>query len=303
MVKANAYGHGLKEIAHILRCEKVKLGVATIREAKVLRKYFKGEILIVEPIKFFDEICDFQFVVDDYASVNEVVKRGLTEKCYIKINTGMNRFGFKYDDLKTLKKIAKQTNKIKFKGLLTHFSCLDNEEITAIQYQRFCKIRKLFSKNLSVSFGGSNVIDKNFEFDECRVGIGFYGYECENLKPIMEIKSNILKIVTLKDGEGLGYGNSFISQGKSKIGVVGLGYGDGIRRALKGFYVYVKGQRCDILGNICMDCFFVNLTDVEAKVGDEVCLENAEQTANYLNTISYEVLTAYSNLRGEVSIL
>jgi len=303
MVKANAYGHGLKEIANILKCENLKLGVATIDEALFLRKYYKGKILIVEPLKDFDKVKGFEFCVDDLESFKEVINLGLDKKCYIKINIGMNRFGIKYDDVKTLKKVAMMAKKHNVKGLMTHFSYLDNEDYTQVQYNRFCKVRKFFPQDIKVSFGGSNVITKDFCFNECRVGIGFYGYENENVKPILTLKSSILRILELKDGEELGYGNRFISQGKTKVGVVAIGYGDGIIRALKDFYVYINGQKCDIIGNICMDCLFVDVTNTKAKVGDEVVFERADLTANHLNTISYEVLTNFSNVRGKTIIV
>ena len=263
----------------------------------------KGKILIVEPLKNFDKVQGFDFVVENLEAFNEVVKLGLSENCYLKINTGMNRFGFRYDDFKSLKKVAKIAKKSKIKGLMTHFSYLDDEEYTLLQYQRFCKVRKLFPKNINISFGGSNVISKDFCFNECRIGIGFYGYERGEVEPILSLKSSILRIIELKDGEELGYSNKYISQGKTKVGVVGIGYGDGLSRALKDFYVYVNGQRCDIIGNICMDCLFINVSEVEANAGDEVVFERADLTANHLNTISYEVLTNLSRVRGKTVIL
>ena len=178
MVKANGYGHGLLNIAKLLQEYDVKLGVANASEAIELRKVWKKEIVIVEPIKSLSEVQkhNFEFVVEDLSLLKDVKNLGLLDRCYIKINIGMNRFGLRYDDFKTIKKFAKFVKNEHFLGLMAHFSCLENLEKSKIQYDRFEKVKKIFGKNVNVSFGGSGVINTDFDFDDCRVGIGFYGY-------------------------------------------------------------------------------------------------------------------------------
>lgn len=298
MVKANAYGHGMEEIARVLAGENVKLGVATINEAERLRRVFKGNILIVEPLKQFDNLkANYEFVIEDLESLKEVVARNLLSKCYLKINVGMNRFGFKYSDLKTLKKVAHLVKKRGFKGLMTHFSCLEDKDFSLLQYERFCKVKKLFGKNISSCFGGSGAT--MFEAEEYRVGIGFYGYENPNVKPILQVKGEILRILQIKEGEEIGYGNKFVAKKKMKVGIISLGYGDGVRRDLSGSYCLFNGEKCQIIGKVCMDCLFVDMTDKVCKEGDFVSLERADMIAKELNTISYEALTSYSSLRGK----
>jgi len=297
MVKANAYGHGIEEIASFLRKENVKLGVANIEEAEEVSKFFGGKILIVEPMRCFERLQEnFEFVVETIEMLKKVKKMNLLSNCYLKINTGMSRFGFDYYDLKTIKKAAKLVKKSEFRGLMTHFSCLEDEKFSLLQYERFCKIRDLFGKVRS-SFGGSNAV--RFGADEYRIGIGFYGYEDSNVKPILEIRGEILKTFHLRKGESLGYGNKFVTDKDIDVAVVSLGYGDGIRRGLSGQNIKFKGQNCQIIGNICMDCLFIDITNKCARAGDFVSLERADEVAQTLKTISYEVLTSYSNIRGK----
>jgi len=299
MVKANAYGHGIEEVVPLLKKEKVVLGVATIDEARRVEKIWKGRILIVEPLKRFDNLSpNFEFCVDDYESFLIAKNMNLLTNCYIKINTGMNRLGFFYND-KSLKKIGKMLRKTKFKGLMTHFSCPEDENNTKLQYQRFLKAKKYFSNVENISFGGTGVCEYPFEFNQLRVGIGFYGYEDKHVLPIMMVESEILDMRTLAEGESLGYGGQFVAEKRTKIAVVGIGYGDGIRRDLSGFSVFINEKSCKIIGRICMDCMFVDVSEIQCKIGDRVEIKSADITANYLKTISYEVLTSFALLRGE----
>lgn len=303
MVKANAYGHSLEHIVPLLSKCDVKLGVATIDEAKKLRKIWTGKILVVEPIKSLKNLPEnVEFCVEDFDVFVDVCKQNLQKKCYIKINSGMNRFGIKFDDSKLIKKFAKHAKKHGVKGLMTHFSYLDNKDLTQAQYNRFVKVKRFFNDNISVSFGGSNVCLYNFDYTELRVGIGFYGYENGCVQPIMKVKSQILRVIELNSGDEVGYSSGYVAAHKIKVAVVGLGYGDGIRRDLTGFYVYINGNKCQIIGNICMDCFFVDVTNIICHEGDEVLFERADVAAKHLKTISYEVLTSFSSLRGKFDI-
>ncbi len=300
MVKANAYGHGLEEIAGLLKEENVKLGVANIDEAERVGRVFDGEILIVEPVCCFEKLKkNHEFVVENIEQLKKVKKMNLLSNCYLKINTGMNRFGFDYNDVKNLKKASRLVKNCEYKGLMTHFSCLEDEMFSHLQYERFCKVRVLFGDAKS-SFGGSGAV--KFDADEYRVGIGFYGFEDKNVEPILEVRGEILKVFQLRKGETLGYNNVFVANEKMQVAVVSLGYGDGLRRDLRGFYVKFKGQNCQIIGNVCMDCLFIDVTEKGAKKGDFVCLERADLVAEKLKTISYEVLTSYSCLRGRTVV-
>lgn len=299
MVKANAYGHGVCEIAKVLQDEDVKLGVATVEEAMLLSKVWKKEIIIVEPATDLSQMENFQFTIDDVDSLKRVQELGLNENCFLKINVGMNRFGINCKNAIFTKKALKNAKKSKIKGVLTHFPSLKFDETTKKQYKNFIKLKKHLN-DFSVSFGGSEVCKYDFQYDEIRVGIGFYGYGNENVKPIASLHSQLLKVFDLEKGDALGYDGDFVAQRNMKVGVVGIGYGDGIDRRLTGKFVKINNKECKIIGKVCMDCLFVDLTDCNAKAGDDVLIfDDAQIFANTLNTIPYEILTRCSSLRGK----
>lgn len=303
MVKANAYGHGTINVVEMLKDEDVSFGVATIDEAIALRKISEKPILIVEPIKDFSRILgqNFDFVVEDFASLKMAQMLGICHRCYIKLNSGMNRFGFDCQDLKSIKIITKVLKNTRIKGLLTHFSSLNSKEETLNQYEKFQKARSLFGqKDLEISFGGSFVYKYNFSYENIRIGLGFYGYGDENLLPIAKLTSQIIRVFEVKKGQKIGYDGAFIASKNMRIGIVGIGYGDGIDRRLSNFVVQKTAKKCKIIGKICMDCSFVDLTGVEAQEGDEVVIfDDATLVADWLGTIPYEILTRLSMVRGE----
>ena len=297
MVKADAYGHGIKNIVSVLKKEDVCLGVATLEEGQRLRKIWKKDILVAEPTKDVEHIAceNFLFCVDDFETLKKCKRVGILNRCYLKIDVGMNRFGVPCENVKLLKKMARLLKKEEFKGLMTHFPSLSDEEQTKEHYKKFCKIRKWF-KGSKACFGGSFVCNYDFEYDELRIGIGFYGYGHENLKPIMQVESEILKVIRLKKGEKLGYDGAFIADNDTDVGVVGIGYGDGVDRGLTNFDIRVNGVKCQIVGKICMDCMFVDLSRTTAEIVD--ILTDVEDMSKTLQTIPYEVLTRLTALRG-----
>jgi alanine racemase len=131
-----------------------------------------------------------------------------------------------------------------------------------------------------------------------------YGYGRAGLLPIMRIESFVEKIFYASAGEHIGYGTKFEVKRDGFYAIVPVGYGDGLRRNLSGkFYVSINGIKYKSVGNICMDAFFVKV-DKNVKVGDKVVvMENAEQFAKKINTISYEILTGFSNFRGKTEII
>ena len=153
-----------------------------------------------------------------------------------------------------------------------------------------------------VHIGGSGILNKNldFEFSMARIGIAFYGYLAGiNVKPILKIKSVLTKVFSVEKGARIGYGNGFVAKEKTKIGIVPLGYGDGVLRGLSNkAFVKIKNKKYRIIGNICMDMLFVELTGNNFFEGQEVVVfDNAKKWAQILGTIPYEVLTNFSSVR------
>lgn len=306
MVKANAYGHGLKEIVNLLKDKVEYFGVANVSEGLVVRKLTERPVLIVGKTDDFS-LCkkhNLEIMIDDENDIKQAVKHGLQDQCHLKINCGMNRFGAKSNLSLKLLNMALEENKIKLKSIYTHFPNSTNKSQTKKQYLTFVEQKKLISQQPIICLGGSEIVDYNFDFQMLRVGIGLYGYEHKNLHPVMKIYSKIVKIFFAKKGETIGYGKKYVVKHDAFYGVVPMGYADGIARGLSGkIFVVIGGKKFEVVGDICMDVFFVKV-DRTVKVGDKVCiLSDAELFAKKLGTISYEILANFSGARATTKIV
>lgn len=305
MVKADAYGHGLERIVELLSGKVDYFGVANLEEALKVRKQSKMSILVVGAMPNL-KMCarhDIEFMIDDEVSLKNAIKFGVKDKCHLKINCGMNRFGVSSSlNMKILDDILLE-NEVKLKSVYTHFPNTTNARQTQENFQRFLQIKSNLTQNPPICFGGSGMIDFPFEFDMLRLGIGLYGYGRPGLEPVLEIKSFVCKTFYAKAGEYVGYGRAFCVEKDGRFAVVPVGYGDGLSRRLSGkICVKIGDKMFPIVGNICMDVFFVKV-DESVKVGDEVMvMDDAQYFAKKLGTISYEVLTGFSNFRGKTKI-
>ena len=304
MVKANAYGHGLNEIVTLLSDRVEMFGVANEKEGALVRKFTDKKIVVVGKTNNF-ELCrkhNLQVVVENESDICKALDKGLL--CHLKIDCGMNRLGAKSQfELKLLNRFLEDNN-VKLESISTHFPNTANKTQTKKNYQRFLSLRKNISQKTPVSFGGSGIIDYDFEFDIIRAGIGLYGYERGGLLPVLKIKSFVEKVFYVKAGENIGYGMGYRAKSGGFYGIVPVGYADGLKRGLSGrFCVLIDGKKYSAVGNICMDCFFVKL-DKSVGVGQTVIvMQDANEFAKKLNTISYEVLTGFSNFRGKTKVV
>lgn len=306
MVKANAYGHGLEDMVQLLEKRVECFGVANVEEAVKVRRHTDRRVLIVgaNPNLKLCKKYDLEFMVDDEVSLKTAINFGLKDKCHLKVNCGMNRFGINSElNMKILDNILNE-NAVKLKSVYTHFPNTSSPKQTNESYQRFLKIKHSLSQNPPICFGGSELINYPFQYDMIRVGIGLYGYGDKAAKPVMQIRSYVTKTFFAAAGEYIGYGNAYRVDNDGKFAVVPVGYGDGLSRRLSGkFAVSINGKKYPCVGNICMDVFFVKI-DESVKMGDEVLImDDAEYLAKKLGTISYEVLTGFSNFRGKTKVV
>ena len=334
VIKANAYGHGDVLIANKLNEIGIKnFAVATLEEAINLRKNnIKGEILILgyTPISKIYEAVKYnltQTIVDnEYAKeIQKELEKNKKEekiKAHIKINTGMNRIGIKYNEIAKIEEIYTCTS-IEVKGIFSHLAVADENTINAKEFtnRQVEKLKKCVNnlKNKGYDVGKVHIQSSygmlnydNYKFDYVRTGIFLYGVQ-ENdikdfkLKPVLELKSRIEAVNTIIEDETLGYGRSYKAEEKEeKIAAVSIGYADGYPRALsnKDTKVIVNGEYGTVIGKICMDQLMIKLPkNIEVKPGDTVTLigkeKDKEITVNYLakkaETIPYEILSRLGN--------
>jgi len=305
MVKANAYGHGLEQIVKLVEKKVECFGVVNIEEGKIVRKYTQKPILICSKVQDLDACKKFNFdvMVESEQDIKNCIEHSLEDSMHLKINCGMNRFGSKsLLNLKIINKFLIEKN-LKLKTIYTHFPMTANRRRTKKNYKNFLKLRKEIKQECPICFGGSGMDSYPFDFDILRLGIGMYGYGAKNLKPVMQIESFVMKKFCAERGEYIGYSKKFKVKKQREFAIVPIGYGDGLQRNLSGkFYVKINGKKYKAVGNICMDAFFVKV-DENVKLDDTVTiLFDAEILAKKAKTISYEILTSFSNLRGKTII-
>lgn len=306
MVKSNAYGHGLREIVKLIDEHVDMFGVVSVEEAVKVRELTELPILICSKVDDY-KTCrknKIDVMVDDENDLMDCLKKDMRQSIHLKINCGMNRFGVKSPLAMRLINDVLEYEKIKLKSIYTHFSCTDNKKITKNEEKNFQMLRSEITQNAPICFGGSGIFDYDFDFDILRLGIGMYGYGDKSLKPVLKICSYVSKVFFASKGEKIGYGTHFFAHSDTFFAIVPVGYGDGLRRNMSGkFEVFINGKKRKTTGNICMDAFFVEV-DESVSIGDEVVvMADAEYMAKKSETISYEILTGFSNFRGKTKIV
>lgn len=298
VLKDNAYGHGLLEIATLVKEYGItKAVVQTVKEAEQIKELFE-EILILADANFETYSHTFHIAIN---TIEELDKIPENTNVQLKIDTGMHRNGISKNQLKeAIYGICKRN--LKFTGLFTHYKAAD-ELNTTFYWQRsvFRQIKKETKKlceQLSIPIpkfhsASSSALFRfnNFDEDMTRVGIATYGYlasdstfKIPDLKPVLSLWSKKLTTRVLKKGQKVGYGGTFEACHDMVISTYQTGYGDGFLRINENQeYTTPKGYK--ILGRVSMDNLSLNCEE------EEVCIfEDVNQLAKLHNTISYEIL-------------
>jgi len=327
VIKANAYGLGAEKLKNILEKEKIsKVAVAIVDEAIKLRKAkFNMDIIVLNELleDETEQIVDYGLtagvsVFKIAEKINEYSKKkGVITKIHIEIDTGMGRVGLKIQEvLSFVKNITSKLTNLEIEGIYTHLSSADSSTaFTKQQISKFETVRKQLVesgfkfKYYHISASGGILKYPEAHYNMVRPGIIIYGYlpnenmkDIIDLKPTTKLKSSIVFIKDVEKGEPISYGRTYITSKKTKVATIPIGYADGVRRSLsnKG-NVIIHGKLAPIIGNICMDNFMVDITDIpDAKIGDEVILWDndkikIEDIADVCGTINYEILCGVQN--------
>lgn len=314
MVKANAYGHGDREVVGILNDYVECFGVSNQSEAFSIRDVTDKEIIVFGGCEdyFACMAKDVGFALLSFEHAKQIVEiyrhSGIKPKMHLCINSGMNRYGVR--DVKECKKIIAllMKNNLTLDGIYTHFSSMTtDQDYTKRQKAIFVKMYNLLPDDWKclVHVGGGRSVFEELTPDMHRVGLYVYGYGDENVKPVLSVKSHIVDLQEVKKGEHVGYLCGFTAQHDMTIATIPLGYGDGFPRKLSNILeVEIRGQKAKNVGNICMDAFMIDVSGIKCKKGDEVnILRNASVLAGQLDTTEYEVLTNLARFRGERKII
>ena len=318
MVKAFAYGSGSEEVANLLQYHRVDyLGVAYTDEGVELRKnQITLPIMVMNPSEeSFATLMEYQLEPEIY---NLQILRALIDflkgreiKIHFKMETGMHRLGFDEADLPSAIQLLKENANIIIATVFSHLAGADEEQhddFTREQAEHFDRLSLKVMGELKINpirhlANTSGIIRfPNLQYDMVRLGIGLYGINPTSkneslLEPVATLKSVISQIKTVKAGDSVGYGRKGRAKEDSKIATIAIGYADGYSRAFgqgKGA-VYVKGKLAPVIGNVCMDMTMIDVTNIEAREGDEVIIFGKElsiyDVAARANTIPYEILT------------
>jgi alanine racemase len=314
MVKANAYGHGLKEIVNILKDEVDFFGVSNQAEGEIVRALTSRQVIVFGACDDYEKCIqnDISFAVFSFEQIKDVIniskKINKPAKMHLCLNTGMNRYGVK--SAKEFSKIVKYLKQHKqvLEGLYTHFSSLTcDEKYTQKQKTLLNKLLMFLPKewHTIIHVGGGLTIKQKIEADMHRVGLEAYGYGNDSVKPILKIESEIVDINKVEKGEHVGYMCSFTAKKRMMVATIPLGYGDGLPRKLSNKTEFVlNGQKVRSVGNICMDALMIDVSGIKCKIGDKVeIMKDASVFAKILDTSEYEVLTNFSKFRGDRIII
>lgn len=325
MVKANAYGCGMLEISHLL--EKLGIqdfGVALVSEGVKLRASgIKSNILVTS--QFLES--DFENIIKHNLSVSAsdidmlnklniyAKSQNSKVKIHIKFDSGMGRLGFNENNIfDSIKEIKSSYDNILIDGIYTHLSCADSDkEYSLYQLELFDKIVKVL-KNIGYSFNYIHALNSagliqfpNYQYTHVRSGILIYGYSPNKLmnlrqiKPCLILKAPIIQINKIHQDSKISYGGSYIAKKGDTIATIQIGYADGLPRVCSNKYsVFLRNQKCKIVGNICMDMCMIDISnlDISPNIGDEVIIfkdqDDIEDIANITSTINYEIISRLS---------
>lgn len=320
MVKANAYGHGIRSVAKSLDGVVDMFGVACIDEALILRDIgIKTPIMLAEGVFAANELVlaaikQLHVVFHHQAQLDwlQQVILPLPLKAWIKVDTGMGRLGFALEEFpKVYNQLEQHDNIIKPLGIMSHFACAEQiaHPLNVKQIERFQHIYQNYRGEYSFCNSAAiwNFPDHHHTY--IRPGISIYGAspfkdksaDDLGLKPVMTLQSNIIAIQTKKAGDTIGYGAHYICPNDMQVAVVAFGYGDGYPRNMQNNApLLVRGKICPLIGRVSMDMITIDVSDCkEAQVGDQVTLwgEGLPINAleNYTDHISYDLLTAVQN--------
>ena len=338
VVKADAYGHGAITVAKTaLNSGATSLAIATLAEGVELRQAgIKAPILILGAINATEDIkaiaawqleptiCNSQQAL---VFAETMSKLGVILPVHLKLDTGMSRLGTNWSEAAQFASLVQNLPNLTIKSIYSHFATADERDRTMmnLQHQRFrdaikqVKACGIVPPRLHLANSAATLSDRSCHYDLVRVGLALYGLYPAlhlnskiDLKPVLQVKAKITQVKTIPSDTGVSYGHRFISDGELKIAVVGIGYADGVPRNLSNnLKAIVRGKLVSQIGAITMDQLMLNVDQFEDLQpgeivtligGDKNLTITADEWANKLDTISWEILCGFKHRLPRVNI-
>lgn len=307
VLKDNAYGHGLLEVASLAKEYGIKKAVVqTDSEAKQIEDFFDYVLVLADIPKKVSE--SIRYTINDIDAIEKFEKNTKVE---LKVNTGMNRNGVQMEELEAAFELIKKQG-LRLEAVFTHHGCADElNELYEMQNENFKEVKRS-AKELSLKYNfnelrfhscNSAALFRTTTFDEdmARVGIAAYGcmqiptaFDEKNLQPVLSLWADKISTRELKKSDAVGYGGTYKVQENCKVSNYNFGYGDGFLRVCSNNYITPENVK--LLGRISMDN--------SSFMSDEkqlLIFNDARVVSQYAGTIGYEVLTSLkANLKREI---
>lgn len=335
VVKADAYGHGAQSVAQVaLQSGASWLGVATVPEGIELRTAgIQAPIMVMGAINSTEEmtavahwrlqptlVMPKQALMFSEALSQLGVTASRPLRAHLKLDTGMSRLGFPWNSAVEFVRFVRQLPYIEICSVYSHLATADSPDAAIMnqQHQRFKHAiqqlgqQQLLPPRLHLANTAATLVDAGLHYDMVRVGLGLYGlYPAPHLvpqvslKPVMQVKARITHIKDVPAGTGVSYGHHYITQGPTRLAVVGIGYADGVPRSLSNqMQVIIKGKLAQQIGAITMDQLMLDVTHIpNLQEGDIVTLLghdgayqiSADDWARLTQTIAWEILCGFKH--------
>ena len=322
VVKADAYGVGVETVCKSIKDIVDFFAVSNVFEAKEIRDLgINTKILILGVVGVEDvEYCaknNISITVGDFDYLKAISNNlNSTIQIHLKVNSGLNRYGYKNKNMfrKSVNLINRSKNMV-LEGVYTHFAT-KKEDVEFINIQKkifdeYCVyLPKKAIKHCANSF--ATMLSSVYQYDMVRIGVNMYGdMRGENLplKDVVSIESEVVATTIVQKFQSVGYDRTYTADKTCKVAVVPLGYADGInRKASNSFFVLINGKCANIVGNVCMDCFMVDITGIDnVYIGTKVTIvgESLDKKitmldwADNLKTSPYDVLLNFRKKRFE----
>lgn len=325
IVKANAYGHGARDIAQALSRQGIeRFAVASLDEGIALRQTGFSASIVVLGALFEQQIIDLVAhrltpVISDSRILASLAKAAdshpIPYSIHLKAETGMGRLGFSLEELRTLLNNPLLRGPLYVEGMMTHLADADGTD-SAFTERQLRAFHAVLETTLQQGFkiplvhaanSAAIVRFPDTHFSLVRPGIMLYGYHTlpasipiPDLKPVLSLRTTIVQLRTIPRGGSVSYNATFVAKRSTRIAVLPIGYADGYNRGLSNLgVVLIQGRRVPIVGLVCMDMIMVDVTDLPSvHVGETVTLLGqqgkeaiwADEMATWLGTIPYEIL-------------
>jgi len=298
VLKANAYGHGLQQMAQILNAIPCRLVIVDgYYEAGKIRDISRHPLLVMSAIHPKNvRLVDTRrcsFVVQDIAGLRAFAALNRRVRVHLELNTGMNRLGLQPEELDAWLSELRKHPKLQLEGVMSHLANAENKDGDEENQKQTLRFDALIERIQSAGFHpeiihlaqtvGSVKTHSRYA-NAVRLGVGTYGInpldpedaaypQFSDLQPVMELKSTIVKTLSLEPGDKVSYDGTFTASKAMRIGVLPIGYYEGVHRQLSNKSVVLfDGKMLPIVGSICMNYTMVDLQDSPAEVMSEVTL-------------------------------